>query len=370
MTETFTLPAMSDAGSLDPFLGERPVWNDEVDQLLVCTQVVPVTHDVKTFVLEPLTPRVFRYDPGQFLTLTFTIGGQDVDRCYTISSPPTRPDLLTITVKRVPGGSVSNWLHDGLRVGDSLRANGPLGQFSMVQHPAAKYLFLSAGSGVTPLMSMTRTLYDLGEATDVVFVHCARSPADIIFRSELDAIEATAGDIRVEILCEADSVDEQWSGLRGRLSLPVLSQIVPDLHEREIFTCGPAPYMGAVRDILDLAGIDQARYHEESFDLAAAAAPPVGTSVPSGAQTYQVVFSRSDRTIECDADTNILDAAIRAGVNLPSSCGEGVCGTCKSTLIHGTVDMQHAGGIRPREIAQDKILICCSKPLDNLTIDA
>ena len=104
--------------------------------------------DVKTFVFSAREPRLFRYKPGQFLTLDLPIGGQVINRCYTISSAPTRGHLISITVKRVPGGIVSNWLHDTLKPGYELRASVPLGEFTAFDHHAPKYLFLSGGSGI------------------------------------------------------------------------------------------------------------------------------------------------------------------------------------------------------------------------------
>jgi glycine betaine catabolism B len=342
---------------------------DELDGYLTCTEIVDITHDVKSFAFELPGPGLLRFQPGQYLTFRLLVDGERVERCYTISSPPTRPDRLTITVKRVPGGVVSNWLHDHLRVGDAIGASGPFGRFSSAIHPADRYLFLTAGSGITPAMSMLRTLCDTADLASVVFVHCARSPDDIIFRDELDALAAEYG-VTVAILCEADSPGEQWGGPRGRLTLPALLQVAPDLLGREIFTCGPPPYMEAVRELLGLLGTDPARAHEESFELGGA------TSITEAGQadlatTHRVVdFRRSGRIVECDSSTTILDAAARAGVPLPSSCGEGMCGTCKLTLLSGRVDMRHAGGIRPREIAQNKILPCCSTPLEDLVVDA
>ncbi|MDI3406411.1 hybrid-cluster NAD(P)-dependent oxidoreductase [Streptomyces cavernicola] len=330
------------------------------DGLLVCKQVLDATADVRTFVLEPTEPRLFRHDPGQFLTLLLDIDGEPVERCYTISSPPTRPDLLTLTVKRVPGGLVSNWLHDHLTPGTTVRARGPLGQFTLTRHPAPKYLFLSAGSGITPLMSMTRTLYDLAHPVDVAFVHSARTYDDIIFRSELDFIAATSPRIRVTHV-----LDDHGEQLNARM----LHEIAPDFLEREVFTCGPGGYMQAVRDMLATTGFAMDRYHEESFTFEAPdAAEP--EPVAAGDKVFKVEFARSGRTVDCDADTSVLAAASRAGVTLPASCAQGMCGTCKTKLLHGSVDMRHNGGIRPREIADDKILLCSSKPLDHLVIDA
>src|SRR5699024_10102077 len=142
--------------TLAPETTARP--RRELDEQLVCTEIIDVTHDVKSFVLATTDDMGagevgLAFDPGQYLTVTVTVDGEEVQRCYTIASPPTRPGPVTITVQRVPGGPVSNWLHDHLRVGEVIRAAGPHGQFSLANHPASKYLFLSAGSGITPLMS-------------------------------------------------------------------------------------------------------------------------------------------------------------------------------------------------------------------------
>jgi ferredoxin-NADP reductase len=352
-------------------------WGDEEQAVLVCRRVVDITHDVKSFHFEPDGEYAFNFDPGQFITLQLDIDGERVARCYTISSPPTRPHLISITVKRVIGGTVSNWLHDNVTDGTRITAQAPLGGFTITGQPAAKYLFLSAGSGITPVMSMTRTLYDLGSDADVLFVHSARTPADIIFRHELDAIAAVMPNIRVVHVCEGDYPSERWMGLRGRLSTPMLQALVPDLAERETYTCGPAAYMAAVRTILGELGYDMRKYHEESFSferLPTADVPrPVEGTPPASTEnntSYSVEFVRSGRLITCGADEFVLDAALAAGLRLPSSCTQGMCGSCKTTKLSGEVDMQHNGGIRPREIAQNKILVCCSKPLSDLRIDS
>jgi len=357
---------------------------EELDGYLTCVDIADVTHDVRSFTFEVPGQRMLEFLPGQYLTLRLLVGGERVERCYTISSAPTRPERLTITVKRVAGGVVSNWLHDHLAVGDAVGASGPFGQFSSSHHPADRYLFLTAGSGITPAMSMLRTMRDRRDPADVVFVHCARTPDDIVFRSELEEAAREAG-VSLVVLCEADSAAERWHGPTGRLTLEALLRAAPDLRRREVFTCGPGPFMDAVRDHLDLVGVDPSRCHEESFVLGGGTRPvaeaPVGvdegTAADDGAgvagaagSTYAIDFRRSGRTVECDSGTTVLEAAARAGLTLPSSCGEGVCGTCKLTLLGGEVDMQHQGGIRPREVREDKFLACCSTPLGDLEVDA
>ena len=353
----------------------RPaLWREELDRPLVCVGVRQETHDVMSFTLRADEPTMLRFDPGQYVTLTAEIDGKLLSRCYTIASAPTRPDSLTITVKRVPDGPVSNWLHDHVQTGTRLWVAGPNGRFSAAQHPAQRYLFLSAGSGITPLMSMVRTASDLASTSDITFVHSARTPADIIFRAELAHLQTSHDGFRVVAICERDSDVEAWHGPRGRLSLALLREAVPDLMEREVFTCGPAPYMDGVRSLLAQAGVDPTRCHEESFDFTKAAeADGTASAAPSAqAETsaHSIELRRSARTISCDAGTSILSAAALAGVTLPSSCGEGVCGTCKSTLISGNVEMNHGGGIRKREIEQNKILLCSSTPTTDLVVDA
>ncbi|MEC5409698.1 hybrid-cluster NAD(P)-dependent oxidoreductase [Paraburkholderia sp. MPAMCS5] len=389
-------------------------WNCDADETLVCCHVRQETHDVKSFFFRQPSERAFVFEPGQFITLELDIEGESINRCYTISSPPTRPHTISITVKRVPGGKVSNWLHDNLQPGVEVRVLGPAGEFTCARHPARKFLFLSAGSGITPLMSMSRTHHELGEDSDIMFVHSARTPDDIIFARELDLIASNHTRFRTAYVCERVGTRTSWPGVTGFLTLPLLKLIAPDFLEREIFTCGPAPYMQAVRNLLDEGGFDRKHYHEESFsfetvsDVAAqlttahvadalqTAPEPVTADsfvdardkapgfepalepaselapAPAPAETetrYKVNFTKSNREIECGSGQHVLDAAKKAGVRLPSSCTQGMCGTCKVKLVSGEVAMKHAGGIRQREIDQGMVLLCCSKPLSDLVVE-
>jgi ferredoxin-NADP reductase len=357
-----------------------PLWNPDEDEILVCRQIRAETADVKTFVFTPREPRRFAYEAGQFITLELEIDGETINRCYTLSSSPSRPHAVSITVKRVPGGPVSNWLHDNLQVGSEIKAVGPMGEFTSWRHPAEKYLFISGGSGITPLMSMARSHFDMGTGADIKFVHAARSPLDIIFRRELEAMAELVPAFDFMPVCEWENPGVRWSGYRGRLSLPMLNLIAADFAEREVFVCGPGPFMAAVRAMLAEAGFNMAHYHEESFDFAAlsadakeevAAAEAVMDATPpaQSVPVFRVEFTRSRKVIECPADMSVLDASRKAGMRLPSSCSKGLCGTCKSKKISGEVEMHHGGGIRQREIDQGMVLICCSKPLSDLVIE-
>lgn len=293
-------------------------WTSDVEETLVCCHVRQETHDVKSFFFRSPQGRAFAFEPGQFITLELDIDGETINRCYTISSSPARPHTISITVKRVPGGKVSNWLHDNLQPGAAIRVLGPAGEFTCARHPARKFLFLSAGSGITPLMSMSRAHHDLAEDRDIVFVHSARTPDDIIFARELDLIASNHTNFRTSFIVERVGARTNWPGVTGFLSLSLLKLIAPDFMEREIFTCGPAPYMKAVRALLDEAGFDRKQYHEESFSFETLA-QPAGEALPAApatsddggeaAQQFTVSFAKSNREIVCGSAQHVLDAA-------------------------------------------------------------
>ncbi|PPK43864.1 flavin-dependent oxidoreductase [Trinickia symbiotica] len=265
-----------------------------------------------------------------------------------------------------------------MKLGSQLRAYGPSGSFTPTVAPAAKQsLYLSAGSGVTPLMSMTRASIDLGLDRDIVFVHSARTPADIVFRKELERLVALSPRLRTFFLCEGIGNESDWSGPIGRLSLQQLSEWVPDYAEREVFTCGPAGYMKAAQTLLREGGHNPARYHQESFDFSAGAATvetahtaeTAAPQVDASQETFTVKLSRSSRTFKMRASETVLAAAKKAGVAIPSSCSQGICGTCKTKVLEGEVDMKHNGGIRDREVQKGFRLLCCSRPTSDLVLE-
>ncbi|MDB5850116.1 MAG: Oxidoreductase FAD-binding domain protein [Rhodoferax sp.] len=370
------MPLMSHAPDFSA-PASRP-WSADQDETLCCVQVRQETHDVKTFVLAANGPRSFRYLPGQFITLELDIDGRRINRCYTLSSTPTRPDLVSITVKRVPGGVVSNWLHDHLHVGMALGAMGPSGAFTCFADGTAQsqaYLFVSGGSGVTPLMSMTRALHDLGSDADIVFLHCARTPADLLFAEELTMMARNMPRLRLAMVCEHHLPGSPYAGHLGRMDAHRLAHIAPDFLQRDVYTCGPAPFMAAVCGLLVAAGFDLQRYREESFSFESlpvdSASAPVNaqTTDESVAKTHRIQLQKMAGTFDCREDQTILQAAIAAGFRLPSSCSSGACGTCKTRKVSGQIEMKHAGGIRQREIDQGWMLPCCSRPTSDIVLD-
>ncbi|EHH06985.1 dioxygenase reductase subunit [Agrobacterium tumefaciens CCNWGS0286] len=337
-------------------------WSDTEE--LECVSCLPEAPNVMTFSFQSPSGALFSFDPGQFLTLELPVPGGSVYRTYTISSSPSRPTCLTVTVKAQADSIGTRWMFDNLRPGVRLRASGPAGRFSITHHPADKYLFISAGSGITPMMSMTTHLYDSGREPDIVFVNCARRPSEIIFRERLEHMASRVNGIDLKWVVEQTDPLKPWTGYRGFFNQVMLGLMAQDYLEREVFCCGPEPFMRAVREALAGLGYDMIRYHQESFQAALQQAEAVPADiVPDDRKEAEIEFSLSGISTKCAETDTILIAARAAGLMIPSGCTMGLCGTCKVRKIEGQVHMVHNGGITDEDIADNYILACCSRPI-------
>lgn len=353
------------------------VWANGRHQVR-CVRIIHETSDVKTFCFNAEQPIMFFFKPGQFVTLELEIDGEQVMRSYTISSSPSVPYSFSITVKRIPGGRVSNWLHDHLKLHDEVVVHGPAGLFNCIDHSADRVLFLSGGVGITPVMSMARWLFDTNAEVDMAFVHSARTPADLIYQRELEHMSSRVEEFVVHLICERVEPGQAWPGYRGFLDRARLEMMVPDYLQRRIFCCGPAPYMRTVRDLLRASGFDMQYYHEESFN-----ATPLDASQDAlehselaereaeeaqDAAQYSLLCSLSDMSVEAVPGETVHAAAGRLGITIPKACGVGICGTCRVLKTQGEVDMQHNGGITDEDVEAGYILACCSVPTSDVAV--
>ncbi|MEW5421490.1 2Fe-2S iron-sulfur cluster-binding protein [Amorphus sp. 3PC139-8] len=363
--------------SLYRYLDEMEPWSDHL-QVLECIWVHEEAPDVRTFAFRSDSQTWFRYKPGQFLTLELPVGDEPVMRTYTLSSSPSRPFSISVTVKAQASSIGTRWMFDNLVPGMHLKAYGPAGGFSIYDYPAAKYFFLSAGSGITPMMSMLRWLNDCSPLSDIAFVNCARRPEDIIFRSELELIASRLPAMSLGFLVEERTRNVSWFGPTGRIDLTRLAMLVPDYQEREIFCCGPEPFMRAVRTLLEAGGFDMDSYHEESFGAGpiepvpapiAEASDGLLPSEPPDVQTVPVTFAFSEVEAEAMPGQTLLQTARASGVRIPAACELGLCGTCK-VKAEGPINMNHNGGILDDEIAEGYVLACCSTPVGPVSVEA
>lgn len=330
---------------------------------LVCTKIRDEARDVRTYSFMSADGRWFHYRPGQFVTIEPVIGGKRVPRPYTISSAPTRPALLEITVKRILGGVVSNWLHDHMSIGQELDARGPFGKFSCLEVPSEKYLLLGAGSGVTPLMSMLRYLHDVAASVDLVFFQSAKTELDLVFREELGLVAESDPRFRIVLTLTDPPAESAWDGLRGRLDNAMLHEIAPDLPDRMVLACGPAGFLEKVKSLLAGNGFPlDTQFDEESFVPRLPAGPVVSADARSAGTSRTVRFVRSGRTAEILAGETILDAAERCGLSIPSACRQGRCGTCRVVRISGDVTMPEQEALSLDAVGEGEILACIGQP--------
>lgn len=387
--------------------GRTTAWSRGKTRLR-CVDVVPETHDVKSFFFVAEPAILFAYEPGQFMTLELPIEGKTVRRSYTISSSPTRPWTVSITVKRVPNGRVSNWLHDNLKAGDEVNVFGPNGDFTCLRTPAARMLMIAAGSGITPIMSMLRWMSDTHSTCDIAFLDFTRSTDDVIFRQELAHIAMRMGSrLKLVIIPGSIRPGQPWHGPTGHISEGMIRQFVPDFADREVFLCGPGPFMDYARDLLAKAGHPPARYHQESFGgaPAAASAPKPAVAAPASAPAVprpapapvaaaptrsngngnghgaasagngaaaksEIVFAKSGKTVACSADEVILEVAEAHGIAMEHSCRSGTCGTCKTIRKSGDVEMDDQSVLGPDDLAAGYVLACVGRARGRVVLDA
>jgi glycine betaine catabolism B len=359
------------------------------DLTVHCVQIIDQTPDVKTFRFMAAKPLLFIYKPGQFVTLELEIFGKKVFRSYSISSSPSRPLTLDITVKRVsspdgsdyPPGVVSNWLHDRLQVGSQLKIKEPAGQFTCINAPnPRKLLMLSAGSGITPMMSMSLWLCDTATHADIVFFHSAPNPKEIIFRQELELMSWLHPNFRLAMTVTRPEPGDPWLGYRGRLNAEMLQTIAPDFCDRTVYVCGSPSFMIATKTLLENLGFPMKNYYEESFGgkksvqpAAPEVKPTLAVSAKQRASTAssQITFATSGKTIDCDGEECILDVAEQAGIKLPSGCRMGACGACKQTMTIGAVKyIADPHALKPDEKQAGVVLTCVACPVGKVVLNA
>ncbi|MEZ7863295.1 MAG: iron-sulfur cluster-binding domain-containing protein [Aeromonadaceae bacterium] len=366
---------------------QAPYWSHGERQL-ICTARHDETRDgdivtatTFTFQTAPQVSR-FHYLPGQFLLIHVPIDGQTHSRAYSLCSAPTRPHALAITVKRVAGGRVSNYLLDTLQPGMTLAALPPQGQFHLPARLPAALLLLSAGSGVTPMMAITRTLRDLGLQTPIHFVYSARHAGDLIFRDELLALAAQDENFHLTLLLEAmpnesvpnESVPDEGMPLTagrwvaGRLQAELLAELTAGLADYQIYLCGPSGYIDAVHGLLADPRYAGVPLYEERFT--AAASTPISEAASSEATSAEFALSvpafGSDSTIA--ADETLLDALEREGLPIIGACRAGVCGSCKCKVEAGSVESSSTLALTPEQVAEGYVLACSSKPTSDLQL--
>jgi ferredoxin-NADP reductase len=284
--------------------------------------------------------------PGQYLRVGFRVDGVHHWRAYSLTSEPERPDgTIAITPQLLEGGKVTPYLVRQARPGTIVRLGGVEGAFTLPDPPPERLLFISAGSGITPVMSMLHHLDRTGAMRDVVHLHSAHSEDDLIFGDELRALAGKHGD--------AYRLHIQSTGEQGRLTPDAMQELCADWSERDTYACGPAELLDAIAERWERDGAAE-RLHMERFQ------PVIGGHGKGEGAGGTIRFTKSDVETECDGDTPMLVAGEEAGAELPFGCRMGVCHTCIGQLCSGQIRDLRTGELSGAE--GEMVRTCVNAP--------
>lgn len=318
----------------------NPLWSArELRGRIV--EVRPETHDSATLVIKPGLGFGFTHQPGQYIGIGLLVDGRWRWRSYSVTSPAGqktrrwgRASTLSITVKAMPEGFLSSHLVNGVRPGTVVRLAAPQGNFVLPDPAPPAVLFLTAGSGITPVMSMLRTMVRRGQigGAGVVHLHSVPTADQMMFGAELAELGRTHPGYRLTVRTTRSA---------GRMDLNRLAEVVPDWRDRQTWACGPEGMLAEAETVWAAEGLAD-RLHLERF--AAVRSPAAGSG-------GTVTFARSARTRRADAATSLLQAGELAGVQLPFGCRMGICHTCVVSLVDGRVrdlrtGVEHEPGTR------------------------
>ena len=324
-------------------------------------RIVEETRDTKSFVFDvPDDARdLFAYESGQFCTFKVRFGDEDLLRCYSMSSSPhTDPDLTT-TVKRVPGGRVSNWMLDEVAEGDVLSLTRPAGVFTLGPR-AVPLVAFAAGSGITPVISVVKAALATTDRP-VRLLYANRDRESVIFAADLDALVAAhPGRLEVEHHLDVE---------RGFVHSDAVTGFVGPTADGDFYVCGPTPFMDVVEDALALLHVPSAQVFIERFAFAASARadePPASPAVAGGgaggAETVAIVLDGARHEVRYQPGETFLETARRAGLRPPFSCEAGSCATCMARVEEGEVNMRVNNALTPEEVAEGWVLTCQGFP--------
>jgi ferredoxin-NADP reductase len=316
------------------------------------------TVDSATLVIKPGWGFSFDYQPGQYVGIGLLVDGRWRWRSYSLTSSPVRAGsarpatgssrTITITVKAMPEGFLSTHLVGGVAPGTIVRLAAPKGNFVMPDPAPASVLFITGGSGITPVMSMLRTLVRRHQITDIVHLHSTPTESDMMFAGELAELQRRRPDYRLRLRATRE---------QGRLDLSLLDDEVPDWRDRQTWACGPEGMLSAAEHTWSKAGLGD-RLHLERFAASRAAVHGQGGTVE---------FARSGKTATADAATPLMEAGEGAGVQMPFGCRMGICQSCVVGLLDGHVrdlrtGVEHEPGSR--------IQTCISAASGDCVLDA
>lgn len=355
---------------------------DKITKPLKVLKKIRETNDAYSLLLEipPELKNSFSYKPGQFVTFFLNINGEELSRSYSLSTSPEVDTDFKVTVKRVANGKGSNFLIDQVQEGDFLKVTPPAGFFfkASPKEQAKHYLLFAAGSGITPIFSILKSVLTINSTNKVDLIFANRDEDSIIYKNELNGwLGKFNGRLTiVDVLSKPKSAAHEFKGrCTEEMLLKILNnKIQPSTLPTEIYICGPVGFMDTVKLSLKSAGFTTEQIHEENFGPIAAheqtpeptdgrvyiGDPLVGAEVPEKIEAH---LDGQNYEAPAVAEQTILETLIEAGANPPYSCMDGACMACMAKLVSGRVYQKDPGILTEENIANKDILTCQARPL-------
>ncbi|TND07832.1 MAG: ring-1,2-phenylacetyl-CoA epoxidase subunit PaaE [Bacteroidetes bacterium] len=313
----------------------------------------------------------YKYIQGQYLTLKLMIGGEEIRRSYSVCSSPTADKELRVAIKKVKDGRGSSYMNDLAKAGDTIEVMTPMGNFHSPLDPANKkhYVLFAGGSGITPMMSIIKTVLKDEPGSSITLIYGNRDEASVIFKKQIDAlVSAHASRLRVHHVLESGASDALHSGLlTAEKSKELISSHIDLEGNNEYFICGPGPMMENVKQALTGLGADQKRIHIEYFTavISETAAPAENkTAGENITSKVTVIMDGEKTTFELATDgPAVLDMALDAGLDVPFACKGAVCCTCRAKVLEGKMIMDNNFALTDDEVEQGYVLTCQSHPV-------
>lgn len=337
-------------------------------------EVVKETPEAVTIYFEQPSGKQIEYKPGQFLTFQIHSEGDKLRRAYSLCTSPYIDKDLGVTVKRVPGGKISNYLNQAVKAGDTLEIMEPIGNFTtrFDKESQRHLVFMGGGSGITPLISLIKSALLLEPKTIVSLIYANKDVNSIIFKKELDKLKEQYKK-NFNLIYSLDHSPFLWRGVSGLLNPAKVKDILKKLpahNKTEYFICGPEVLMNIYYDTLMSIGVSVDSIHKESFESKSAAEASNKSEEElkeEGIITREVkvVYDGEEYNFIVPPEKSILDAALDLDIDLPYSCQSGLCTACRGKCLSGKVKMVEDEGLSDREKKEGYVLICVGHPMSS-----
>lgn len=341
---------------------------------LTIKEIIQETADAITIVFEQPGNKI-NYKSGQFLTLIIPINGKEVRRAYSLCSSPFTDDVLAVSIKRVEGGLMSNYLPDNMKVGDQVKIMEPMGVFTTEYKADNKrhLILFAGGSGITPMLSIIKSTLSQEPNSIVSLIYANRNIDSIIFKEELTRLE-TIDQGRFHVIHILDDAPMNWQGYSGLLNHDMLTSLferIPSWEKSTYLMCGPEGMMNNVETLLKEQNIPNELIFKESFVQGTINKSDDSTSSDDlQEREVTIIYDDEEYKVSVSPETTILEAALDLDIDLPYSCQSGLCTACRGKCTSGKVKLDEEEGLSEVEINDGYVLTCVGHPLtDDVVIE-